>query len=153
MDTSSPLTTENLLATAGVGQGCRPWVPPNRPTAPGLHQMRPQMPQQPASTTGEQGTRLATPYQQQVFPPKCPAPPPPHQAPPPVPARIKKAPLGRLKALGVGPLLGGLGEDREGASPRREDLKSAVGLIQMTASSKRWPILWPLGGDRISPIL
>ena len=74
MDTSSPLTTENLLATAGVGRGCRPRVPPNRPTAPGLRQTRPQMPQQPASTTGEQGTRLATPYQQQVFPPKCPAP-------------------------------------------------------------------------------
>ena len=74
MDTSSPLTTENLLATAGVGRGRRPRVPPNRPTAPGLRQTRPQTPQQPASTTGEQGTRLATPYQQQVFPPKRPAP-------------------------------------------------------------------------------
>ena len=74
MDMSSPLTTENLLATAGIGRGRRPWVPPNRPTAPGLHQTRPQMPQQPASTTGEQGRRLATPYQQQVFPPKHPAP-------------------------------------------------------------------------------
>ena len=69
MDTSSPLTTENLLVTAGVGRGRRPRVLPNRSTAPGLHQTRPQMPQQPASTTGEQGTRLATPYQQQVFPP------------------------------------------------------------------------------------
>ena len=80
---------------------------------------------------------------------------PPHQAPPPVPvpAGIKKAPLGRLKALGVGPLLGGLKEDGEGASPRREDLKSAIGLIQTTASSKRWPILWPQGGEGILPIL
>ena len=130
MDTLSPLTTENLLVTAGIGRGHRPRVPPNRPTAPGLRQTRPQMPQQPVSTTGEQGTRLATPYQQQVFPPKCPA---PHRAPPPVPAGIKKAPLRRLKALRVGPPLGGLGKDVEGASPRREDPKSTIGLIQMTA--------------------
>ena len=74
MDTLSPLTMENLLATASISRGCRPQVPLNRPTAPGLHQMRPQTPQPPASTTGEQGTRLATPYQQQVFPPKHPAP-------------------------------------------------------------------------------
>ena len=74
MDTSSPLTMENLLATAGVSWGRQPRVPPNGPTAPGLHQTRPQTPQQPASTTGEQGTRLETPYRQQVFPPKRPAP-------------------------------------------------------------------------------
>ena len=73
MDTSLPLTTENLLVTTSIGWGRRPWVPLNRPTAPGLRQMRPQTPQQPASTTGEPGTRLATPYQQQVFPPKRPA--------------------------------------------------------------------------------
>ena len=76
MDTSSPLTTENLLATTGIGRGRRPRVPLNRPTAPGLRQMRPQTPQPLVSTTGEQGTRLATPYQQQVFPPKRPAPSP-----------------------------------------------------------------------------
>ena len=74
MDTSSPLTTENLLATAGVGRGRRPRVPPNMPTAPGLHQMRPQMPQQQAPTPGGQEMAWAMPYQQQVFPPKCPAP-------------------------------------------------------------------------------
>ena len=43
---------------------------------------------------------------------------PPHRVPPPVPAGIKKAPLRRLKALGVGPLLGGLGKDGGGVSPR-----------------------------------
>ena len=74
MDMSSPLTTENLLATAGICRVRRPRVPLNRPTAPGIRQTRPQMLQQLASTTGEQGTRLATPYQQQVLPPKCPAP-------------------------------------------------------------------------------
>ena len=74
MDMSSPLTTENFPVTAGVSRGRRPRVPPNRPTAPGLRQMRPRTPQQPASTTGEQEMRLATPYQQQVFPPKHPAP-------------------------------------------------------------------------------
>ena len=73
MDMSSPLTTKNLLVTAGVSRGRKPRVPPNMPTAPGLRQTRPQMPQQQAPTPGGQETAQATPYQQQVFPPKCPA--------------------------------------------------------------------------------
>ena len=74
MDTLPPLTTENLLATAGVGRGRKPQTQPCMPTAPGLRQMRPQMPQQQAPTPGGQEATPATPYQQQVFPPKCPAP-------------------------------------------------------------------------------
>ena len=46
------------------------------PAAPGLHQMRPKMPQQQAPTPGRQEAMQATPYQQQVFPPKHPAPKP-----------------------------------------------------------------------------
>ena len=38
------------------------------PTAPGLCQMRPQMPQQQAPTPGGQEAMLVMPYQQQVFP-------------------------------------------------------------------------------------
>ena len=76
MDTLPVPTTENLLATANVGQGHKPWTPPQMPTAPGLCQMRPQMPQQQASTPGGQEAMQATPYRQQVFPPKCPAPKP-----------------------------------------------------------------------------
>ena len=74
MDTLPPLTTENLLATAGISRGRKPQTPPHIPTAPGLHQMRPKMPQQQAPTPGRQEAMQATPYQQQVFPPKCPAP-------------------------------------------------------------------------------
>ena len=74
MDTLPPLTTENSLATAGVGWGRKPQTSPHTPTAPGLRQTRPQMPQQQAPTPGGQGTMQATPYQQQVFPPKRPAP-------------------------------------------------------------------------------
>ena len=74
MDTLPPLTTENLLATAGVGRGHKPQTPPCIPTAPGLHQMRPKMPQQQAPTPGRQEVTQATPYRQQVFPPKRPAP-------------------------------------------------------------------------------
>ena len=44
------------------------------PTAPGLRQTRPKMPQQQAPTPGRQEVMQATPYWQQVFPPKCPAP-------------------------------------------------------------------------------
>ena len=74
MDTLPPLTTENLLATAGVSRGRKPQTPPCIPTAPGLRQMRPKMPQQQAPTPGRQEATQATPYRQQVFPPKCPAP-------------------------------------------------------------------------------
>ena len=74
MDTLLPLSTENLLATAGIGRGRKPQTSPRMPTAPGLRQTRPQMPQQQAPTPGGQGTMQATPYRQQVFPPKCPAP-------------------------------------------------------------------------------
>ena len=76
MDMLPPLTTENLLATAGIGWGRKPQTPPHTPTAPGLHQMRPKMPQQQAPTPGRQEATQATPYRQQVFPPKCPAPKP-----------------------------------------------------------------------------
>ena len=129
MDTLPPPTTENLLATAGVSRGHKPQTPPCIPTAPGLHQMRPKMCQQQAPTPGRQEAMQATPYQQQVFPPKCPA---PSRVPPPVPAGSREAWLGRLEVLGAGPLLGGLRKGGEGAGPPREDLKSAAGLIQMT---------------------
>ena len=76
MDTLPPLTMENLLATAGVGQGRKPQTPPRMPTAPGLRQTRPKMPQQQAPTPGRQEATQATPYRQQVFPPKRPAPKP-----------------------------------------------------------------------------
>ena len=73
MDTLPAPTTENLLATAGVGWDRKPWVPPTAPAAPGLHQTRPKTPQQQAPSPGRQEATQATPYQQQVFPPKCPA--------------------------------------------------------------------------------
>ena len=76
MDTLPPLTTENLLTTAGVSRGRKPQTPPCIPTAPGLRQMRPKMPQQQAPTPGRQKATQATPYRQQVFPPKRPAPKP-----------------------------------------------------------------------------
>ena len=50
MDMLLPPTTENLLATAGVGWGCKPQTLPRMPAAPGLCQMRPRTPQQQAPT-------------------------------------------------------------------------------------------------------
>ena len=74
MDTLPPPTTENLLATAGISRGCKPQTLSRIPTASGLRQMRPKMPQQQAPTPGRQEAMQATPYRQQVFPPKRPAP-------------------------------------------------------------------------------
>ena len=76
MDMLPAPTTENLLATAGVGWGCKPRTPPRMPAAPCLCQTRPQTPQQQAPTPGGQEAMQAMPYRQQVFPPKCPAPKP-----------------------------------------------------------------------------
>ena len=74
MDMLPAPTMENLLATAGVGRGHKPRTQPRMPTAPGLRQMRPRMPQQQAPTPGGQEVTQATPYRQQVFPPQHTAP-------------------------------------------------------------------------------
>ena len=76
MDMLPPPTMENLLATAGVGRGRKPRVLLPAPAVPGLRQTRPKMPQQQAPSPGGQEVMQATPYPQQVFPPKCPAPKP-----------------------------------------------------------------------------
>ena len=86
MDTMPPLTTENLLLTAGVGRGTRGWTPPWIPTAPGPHQNGPRMPHPQVPTPGRQGATSSTPYRQQVFPPQTAA---PGRAPPPVPLRAR----------------------------------------------------------------
>ena len=74
MDTLPAPTTENLLATAGVRRGGRTRADLRMPAAPDLRQARPRMPQQQAPAPGGQEVTQATPYQQQVFPPRCAAP-------------------------------------------------------------------------------
>ena len=76
MDTLPAPTTENLLATTGVGRGGRTWADPRMPAAPGLRQTKPRMPQQQAPPPGGQGETQVTPYWQQVFPPRCATPKP-----------------------------------------------------------------------------
>ena len=70
MDTLPVPTSENLLATAGVGRGGRGQRQPSTPTAPGPRQMRPTVPQQQMPTPGRQETSQATPYRQQVYLPR-----------------------------------------------------------------------------------
>ena len=72
MDTLPAPTLENLLATAGVGRGGRGQRQQSTPTAPGLCQTRPTAPQQQMPAPGRQGTNQATPYRQQVYPPRRP---------------------------------------------------------------------------------
>ena len=71
MDTLPAPTSENLLATAGVGRGGRGQRQPSAPTAPGICQMRPTAPQQRTPTPRRQETNQATPYHQQVYLPRC----------------------------------------------------------------------------------
>ena len=71
VDTLLAPMSENLLATASVGRGGRGQRQPSTPTAPGLHQTRPTAPQQWTPIPGRQETSQATPYQQQVYPPRC----------------------------------------------------------------------------------
>ena len=70
MDTLPAPTSENLLATAGVGRGGRGQRQPSTPTAPGLHQTRPTVLQQQMPTPGRQETSQAIPYWQQVYLPQ-----------------------------------------------------------------------------------
>ena len=70
MDTLLAPTTENLLASAGVGRGGRTRSQPRTPTAPGVRQMRPMAPRQWAPTPERQETNQVTPYRQQVYPPQ-----------------------------------------------------------------------------------
>ena len=70
MDMLPAPTLENLLATAGVSRGGRGRSQPSAPTAPGICQMRPTAPQQRAPTPRRQETNQATPYWQQVYPPR-----------------------------------------------------------------------------------
>ena len=74
METSPPLSTVNLLLTAGVGRGAGGWTPPRAPTAPGPCQSRLRAPPPQMPTPRGQGATASTPYQQQVTPPSTPAP-------------------------------------------------------------------------------
>ena len=70
MDTLPVPTSENLLATAGVGRGSRTRSQLRTPTTPGICQMRPTAPQQWAPAPKRQETNQVTPYWQQVYPPQ-----------------------------------------------------------------------------------
>ena len=70
MDTLPAPTSENLLATAGVGRGGRGQRQPSAPTAPGIRQMRPTAPQQRTPTPRRQETNQTTTYHQQVYLPR-----------------------------------------------------------------------------------
>ena len=76
------------------------------------------MPQQQAPTPGGQEATQVKSDQQQVFPPRRAA---PKQRPPPVPARVMRSWLGKMKAPEVGPHPEGLRTDNEGNDPPPED--------------------------------
>ena len=70
MDMLPAPTSENFLATAGVSRGSRGLRQPRTPTAPGLCKMQPMAPQQRMPAPGRHEAGQATPYRQQVYPPR-----------------------------------------------------------------------------------
>ena len=74
MDTLPAPTSENLLATAGVGRSGRGWrspaAGPQTPTAPGPQQVPPLATQQQMPTPGRHEVGQATLCRQQVYPPR-----------------------------------------------------------------------------------
>ena len=90
MDMLPAPTTENLLATAGVGRGGKTRSQPRTPTTPGICQMRPRAPQLPAPTPRRHEVTQVTPYQQQVYPPQR-ATPKPSTAPSTSQGRVEPA--------------------------------------------------------------
>ena len=74
METSPPLSTANLLLTAGVGRGAGRQTPLRAPTAPGPCQSRLRAPPPQVPTPGGQGATASTPDEQQVAPPSAPTP-------------------------------------------------------------------------------
>ena len=73
MDMLPAPSTENLLATAGVGRSSRgkrsPATGPRTPTTPGPQQAPPLATQQQMPAPGRYEAGQAIPYQQQVYPP------------------------------------------------------------------------------------
>ena len=74
IDTLLAPTSENVLATAGVGRGSRGWrlpaAGPWTPTAPGPRQVPPPATQQRMPAPGRHKVGQATPYRQQVYLPQ-----------------------------------------------------------------------------------
>ena len=74
MDMLLAPTSENLLATAGVGRGGRGWRSPAAgpwtPTVPGSQQVPLLATQQQMPTPGRHEVSQVTPYRQQVYPPR-----------------------------------------------------------------------------------
>ena len=126
MDTLPAPTTENLLATAGVGRGSRTWADPQIPTAPGLRQTRPRTPQQQAPTPAGQGVTQAMPYWQQVFPPQHAAPKP---SATPSDSQGHKEPAGEDEgARGRSPSRGPRARQRRNRSSTRGSRKCRQGI-------------------------
>ena len=148
MDTLPAPSMENLLATAGVSRGHKPQTQPQTLAAPGLHQMRPRMPQQQAPTPGGQEATQATPYRQQVFPPQ-------HTAPKPsaIPSASQDHgdPAGEVENTRGRSSSRGPQDRQRGTDPPPEDPRSTDGVPPATVSWTRWPTMWPQGGSETSP--
>ena len=148
MDTLPAPTMENLLATAGVGRGSRTQAEPRIPAVPGLRQTRPRMPQQQVPTPGGQEVTQATPYRQQVFPPRHAA---PKLSATPSASQGHEEPAGEDEgARGRSPSRGSRDRQRRNRSSTRGYRKHRW-ASQAAVSWTRCPNMWPQGGSETSP--
>ena len=149
METSPPLTTMDLLLTAGVGRGASRWTPQQAPTAPGPHQPGTRAPPPQMPTPGGQGATASTPYQWQVFPPSTPT---PRQSAAPRASRSQgwerlagkeTGPWGRWSSRGPG-------TGNKPLDPPPEDQGSAAVWLKMMISRTRCRTMWPRDGSETS---
>ena len=144
MDMLPAPSTENLLATASVGRGLRR---PQTPTAPGLHQTRPLATQQWMPASGMHEAGQATPYRQQVYPPR-------HTSG--VRTATTKASVAPSTSQGHDETARG-GEEARGRSssrgPRGQDRRdrSSAEASTVTILWTMSPTMWPRAGNETSP--
>ena len=153
MDTLLTPTSENLLATAGVGRGSRGQRQPSTSTAPGLCQTRPVAPQQWTPAPRRQEANQVTPYRQQLYLPQCPTgvqTTTPSKAPPLGPVRVAVRWLGKGKVPEVGPPPKGLKANTGKTDPPPEDLGNADEVSRVTTLWTRRLTTWPQDGNETS---
>ena len=147
METLPPLTTADLLLTAGVGRGARGRTPPRAPTTPGPCQSRPRVPSPQMPTPGGREPQHQPLTSSRFLHLQ---PPPLGRAPPHVPlrARVRRGRLTKKPDPGEGRHLEAPRMDNEPLDPPPKDQGSTAGWLTTMILKTRCRTMWPWDGTR-----